>query len=107
MRLNQSKVIPNVARVLIGIVTFLNLQAAATFLFNPADYAPAFELNGAPGVAMVRGVGLLFIMWNIPYLVALINPIRHFVSFVEAVIMQAIGVLGESTILWSLQGDHP
>ena len=57
-------------------------------------------------MAMLRGMGLLFLMWNIPYLVALIHPLRHYVSLVEAVIMQSIGVAGESLLLAALPGQH-
>ena len=96
-----------IARSLVAIVTFLNLQAALYFLFNPQDYAPGFELAGEPGIAIIRGVGLLFLMWNIPYVVALIHPLHHFISLVEAVVMQAIGVVGESIILLTLPGAHP
>lgn len=95
-----------IARLLVGIVTFLNLQAAFYFLIRPQDYAPGFELIGEPGSAMIRGVGLLFVMWNIPYIVALIHPMRHFVSLIEAVVMQAIGVVGESLILLTIPDIH-
>lgn len=103
----QSSLSPIFARILIGIVTFLNLQAAIYFIFTPDKYAPGFELTGLPGNAMVQGMGLLFVMWNIPYIVALINPLRHFVSLIEAVIMQGIGVLGETALLLTLIGEHP
>jgi len=52
-------------------------------------------------------MGLLFLMWNIPYIVALLDPGRHFVSLIEAVVMQAIGVIGESILLMTLEGNHP
>lgn len=84
-----------------------NVQAAVAFLLAPATYAPGFELSGAPGAAMVRGLGVLFLMWNVPYAVALWHPIRQRVSLYEAVAMQAIGLVGESLILWSLGGRHP
>jgi hypothetical protein len=96
-----------IARILIGIVTFFNLQAAIQFMLQPEFYAAGFEIGGSPGEAMIRGVGLLFLMWNIPYIVALIHPFRHFVSLCEAVVMQAIGLAGESVILLTLAGEHP
>lgn len=95
------------ARILIGLVTFFNLQAAILFLLRPADYAPGFELSGASGNAVIQGMGLLFAMWNVPYIVALIHPIRHRISLIEAVVMQAIGVIGETGLLLSLPGTHP
>jgi hypothetical protein len=51
---------------------------------------------------MVRGLGVLFLMWNVPYLVALWHPVRHRVSLYEALAMQAIGLAGESLICLSL-----
>jgi hypothetical protein len=94
-------------RVLIGLVFFWNIQCAIAFLVAPATFAPGFELSGPAGDAIVRGVGVLFLMWNVPYAVALWHPIRHRVSLYEALAMQAIGLVGESLILWSLGGGHP
>ena len=95
------------ARSLVGVVTFLNLQAAFLFMLRPQHFFGGFELSGKPGMAMIRGMGLLFLMWNIPYIVALIHPLRHYVSLIEAVIMQAIGVAGESILLATLPQVHP
>lgn len=95
-----------IARLFIAIVVFFNLQAAAAFLMAPDRYAPGFELSGIAGEALVRGMGILFIMWNVPYLVALTNPLRQRVSLYEAVAMQAIGVIGESILLLTLPAGH-
>lgn len=95
------------ARVSIGLVFAWNLQAALAFLLAPGTYAPGFELSGAPGAAMIRGLGVLFLMWNVPYAVALWHPVRQRVSLYEAAAMQAIGLIGESLILGSLGGQHP
>mgnify|MGYP006961825181 FL=1 len=94
------------ARVLIGIVFFFNVQCAIAFLVAPEVYAPGFELGGAPGEGMVRGMGILFLMWNVPYGVALWHPLRLRVSLLEALVMQAIGVLGESLLLLNLEAGH-
>lgn len=94
------------ARLLIAIVVGWNLECAAAFLRHPQTFAPAFELSGIPGAAAVRGTGILFVMWNIPYLVALWNPRRHRLSLGEALAMQAIGLLGESLLLASLPDGH-
>lgn len=51
---------------------------------------------------MIQGFGLLFVMWTIPYLVALLDPIKHSASLLEAVLMQAIGVIGESLLLMNV-----
>jgi hypothetical protein len=92
----------NFSRLLIGLVLFWNIQCALFFLLWPGRYAPSFELAGLPGEAAVRGVGVLFLMWNVPYAVALWHPLRHRLSLFEATAMQAIGVIGESIILLSL-----
>ena len=95
------------ARLLIALVVAWNLECALVFLLSPAGFAPGFELTGIPGLAAVRGFAVLFVMWNIPYLVALWHPLRHRVSLREALVMQAVGVIGESFILLSLPGGHP
>jgi hypothetical protein len=88
-------------------VILWNVQCGIAFLVAPATYAPGFELSGPAGEAMVRGLGVLFLMWNVPYFVALLHPVRHRTSLHEAVAMQAIGLAGESLILWSLGSGHP
>ncbi len=95
-----------ISRILIGVVFIANLQCAVLFLWNPAGYAPGFELSGAIGDAIIRAIGLLFLMWNVPYAVALWNPIKHRVSLYEAVVMQSIGVIGETLLWWQLPTGH-
>jgi len=95
------------ARLLIAVVVAWNLECALVFLLNPGVYAPGFELTGIPGQAAVRGFAVLFVMWNIPYLVALWDPQRNHVSLWEALAMQVIGVLGESMILNSFPTGYP
>ena len=97
---------PVVSRLLIGLVLFWNLQCAIGFLIVPERYAWGFELQGTAGEAMVRGLGLLFLMWNVPYAVALWHPARHRLSLIEASFMQGIGLAGESLLLWALPAGH-
>ena len=94
------------ARLFIGLVFFFNVQCAIAFLAAPQVYAPAFELAGPAGEGMVRGLGLLFLMWNVPYAMALWHPVRHRLSLVEAIFMQAIGVTGETLLLASFPAGH-
>jgi hypothetical protein len=94
------------ARLLIAAVIAWNLQAAFVFFVNPGAYASAFELSGVPGAAALRGMAVLFMMWNVPYLVACWQPRRQRVSLWEALVMQALGVLGETCILLSLPAGH-
>jgi hypothetical protein len=95
-----------ISRTLIGLVLFFNLQCALAFIWSPEIFAPAFELEGETGSALIRGIGILFLMWNVPYSVAVINPRDHRISLYEAIIMQAIGVVGESLLLAALPAGH-
>jgi len=94
------------ARLLIAAVIAWNLQAAVAMLIDPTRSAAAFELSGAAGEAAVRGVAVLFVMWNIPYLVACWQPRGQRASLWVALAMQAVGVVGESLILLSLPAGH-
>lgn len=93
-------------RLLIAIVLFLNVQSAVEFLARPGAYMGGFGLEGVVGEQMVRAMGLLFLMWNVPYAFALANPMRNKISLIEAAIMQAIGLAGETCILL-LGGPYP
>jgi hypothetical protein len=89
----------NLARLLIALVLISNLYAALGFYFSPQAFIAAYELVGAPGEAAMAGFGLLFAMWQVPYLTAIMNPIKHKISLIEALIMQGLGVIGE-TFIW-------
>lgn len=96
----------NLARGLIGLVIIWNLGAAFVFLLQPEQYTGAYELGGQPGAAALRGIGLLFVMWNVPYVVALWHPVRHRTSLYEALVMQSIGLAGETLIYLTLPEIH-
>jgi hypothetical protein len=95
------------ARLLIGLVLFFNIQCAVLFLWKPEFFAPSFELAEAPGIALVRGLGLLFLMWNVPYAVAISNPQKRRISLYEAIAMQTIALVGETLIYLTLPATHP
>jgi hypothetical protein len=95
-----------VARLLIAIVLFWNLQAAFQFMRFPAAFAPAFQLEGVPGRAAIAGFGILFLMWQVPYGFALLHPVLFKVSLLTALIMQLIGVVGESILLATIPADY-
>jgi len=95
-----------IARLLIGVVTAWNLQAASIFIFSPDRFAPSYELSGAAGEAAVRGIGVLFLMWNLPYLFALQNPVRYQLALRFALLMQLTGLIGESYILSTLSTEN-
>ena len=84
---------------MIGLVFLINIQAGITFYFHPEKFAYAYELSGIPGLTATAGTGLLFLMWNVPYAFALANPYKHRVSLIQANIMQAMGLVGESILL--------
>ncbi|GAP06708.1 hypothetical protein ATHL_01565 [Anaerolinea thermolimosa] len=95
-----------ISRGLILIVLFLNLQCAIQFIFFPERYVYGFELVDEPGSIAVQGIGILFMMWNIPYIFAAFDPSKNFISLLEAVIMQGIGLAGETALYYSLTGEH-
>jgi hypothetical protein len=95
------------SRLLIGLVFAWNAQAALTFLLRPGAYAWAYELSGVAGEAAVRGVGVLFLMWNVPYAVAFWHPVRFRLALTLALVMQFVGFVGESFILAGIPVDHP
>jgi hypothetical protein len=94
------------ARLLIAIVTGWNLQAALVFILWPERFMGGFELTGIPGAAAVRGTGVLFVMWNVPYLVALWHPRKYRLVLGIMVVMQFVGLVAESLILFTLPDGH-
>ncbi len=94
------------ARFLVGLVLLFNVQCALAFLIAPEVYAPGFELSGDVGAGMVRAMGILFLMWNVPYVLAAVDPARRRVSLYEAVAMQAIGFTGELLLLVTFPPGH-
>lgn len=94
------------ARLAVGLVLVANLTAAIPYLIDPAAYAGAFELDGVPGAAMVRGLGILFLMWNVTYLPVVFDPLRQRTLFVVVLVQQVIGLAGEIWIVASLPSAH-
>lgn len=86
------------ARGFILIVFTFNILCAFQFILQPTRYTTSFDLTGDSGAAVIRSIGILFLMWNVPYAIALINPVGNFVALLSAVIMQALGVLGETWV---------
>lgn len=94
------------ARLWIGGVLFFNVQCALAFLIQPQAYVGAFELQGIAGEVMVRSMGILFLMWNVPYAFALIHPEKNRLSLWQAWAMQTIGLMGETILLATLPEGH-
>ena len=85
-------------RILIWIVTVWNIQCAILFILHPAQYAPGFNLDQTIGPTIIRSIGLLFLMWNIPYLLASIHPYRWRICLETAGVQQSLGLVGETWI---------
>jgi hypothetical protein len=83
-----------------------NLQAAVALLLQPDRHAAAFELGGEAGAAMIRGLGVLFLMWNATYPPVILRPHTHRLLFAIILAQQAIGIAGEAWIWASLSPAH-
>ena len=95
------------ARLLIAAVLLINIEVGLEFFIRPGIFAPGFEVSGVVGAAIVRAIGLLFLMWNVPYAFAAYHPVKRRISLYEALLMQTIGLVGEIYILWNLPSGHP
>ncbi len=94
------------ARLAVGGVCLANLSAALPFLLAPARYAAAFELSGEVGIALVRGIGVLFLMWNVAYPPVIAAPQRNRLLFALILVQQLVGILGEGWIAVALPAGH-
>ena len=94
------------ARLVVGAVFFFNVTCALAFVAWPERYAPGFELSGVPGRVLVRGIGILFLMWNATYPPVLARPDRHRTLFAVILAQQAIGVAGETWMWATLPPGH-
>lgn len=91
-----------IARVLVALVFFVNVQCAVQFLVWPGAYVGAYQVQGASAEAMVRTVGICFLMWNATYPPVIVYPQRYRVLFAVVIAQQIIGLVGESLLLASL-----
>ena len=92
-----------IARALIALVFAINVQCALQFILWPGAYTGAYQVEGASAEAMVRTVGICFLMWNATYPPVIARPDRYRVLFGAVVAQQVIGLVGESLLLASLQ----
>ena len=87
------------ARIAVLVVFVLNVTCAAQFILWPESYAPAYGLPSTPeSAAMVAGLGVAFLMWNVTYPAVIANPARFLALFVVVLVQQAVGLAGESYI---------
>jgi hypothetical protein len=95
------------ARLVLAVVFFFNVTCALAFIAGPAAYAASFEVSGVAGEVLTRGIGILFLMWNATYPLAMWNPYRYRWLFLIVIAQQAIGLGGETWMLLTLPPGHP
>jgi hypothetical protein len=94
------------ARIAVLVVFVLNVMCAVQFIAWPESYAPAYGLPATPeSAAMVAGLGVAFLMWNVTYPAVIVNPTRFRALFIVVLIQQAVGLVGESCIWANLVGQ--
>ena len=104
--MNQNRVALWLARLALAVVFCFNVNCALAFIARPGAFAPGFEVSGLPGEALVRGMGILFLMWNVTYPLAIWNPQRYRWLFVIIIVQQVIGLAGETWMLLALPPGH-
>ncbi len=95
-----------VTRLALAAVFCFNVGCGLAFVARPEAYAPSFEVSGVAGEALVRGIGILFLMWNVTYPLAIWNPWRYRWLFLIVIVQQAIGLAGEAWMLLTLPPGH-
>ena len=96
------------ARIALAAVFVVNVHCAVQFVIWPDAFASSFELTGMEGAVAVRGLGVAFLMWNATYPLAIIDPVKYRALFGVVIAQQVIGLVGESSILFSLPpGNGP
>lgn len=78
---------------------FLNVMCAIQFIVWPEAFAPSYGLpSTAESAAIVAGLGVAFLMWNVTYPAVIVDPVRFKVLYIVVLVQQAVGLLGESFI---------
>ena len=90
------------ARLLVAAVFAINVQCALQFVLWPDAYVGAYQLEGASAEAIVRSIGICFLMWNATYPPVIVKPERYRVLFGVIIAQQVIGLVGESLLYASL-----
>lgn len=89
-------------RVCFTIVFVWNVLCAVQFIGAPAPFVGAYQLSGIAGEAAIRGMGVVFLMWNATYPLFIYQPARFKVLGAVIVAQQLIGCVGEGVIWASL-----
>jgi hypothetical protein len=91
------------ARIAVLIVFILNVMCAIQFIADPMRNAAAYGLPATQeSAAMVAGLGVAFLMWNVTYPAVICSPRRFRALYVVVLIQQLVGLVGESFIWWRL-----
>ena len=93
------------ARVAVAVVCVSNLSAAIPFVLHPEAYAPGFEAAGFGGAALVRSLGLAFLMWQVAFVPVIWNP-RLRACFLVILAMQVVGLAGETWAVLAMPAGH-
>jgi hypothetical protein len=93
------------ARAAVAAVCASNLSAAIPFALNPGAYTRGFEVAGVGGEALVRALGVAFLMWQVAYVPVIWNP-RNRACFHVILAMQVVGLAGEAWMVLSLPEGH-
>jgi hypothetical protein len=94
------------ARLVLALVFCCNISCALAFIFEPAAYTAGFEVTGVVGEVLIRGIGILFLMWNATYPLVIWHPVRYWQLFLIVMAQQAIGVAGETWLWLTLPPGH-
>lgn len=94
------------ARIAVAAVCAWNLSAAVPFTLAPDRYVAAFEVSGPGAEALVRGLGILFLMWQVPFLPVVWHPRRYRTCLLVILAMQAVGLAGELWMMATLSPAH-
>jgi hypothetical protein len=95
-----------IARVMVFIVFFWNVQSALEFIMIPEGSIASYELAGVSGIVALQGIGVAFLMWNATYPVVIFKPIKFMVVYGIVLVQQIIGLIGESYILSTIPLDY-
>ncbi|MBN1318039.1 MAG: hypothetical protein JXA42_21330 [Anaerolineales bacterium] len=97
------------SRLAVVSVLVWHLSAAIPFTLHPETFITSFGVEGCGvgGTVMVRGLGVAFLMWQIPYLPVIWHPARQKTCFGCVLGMQVVGLLGELLMLIDLPSGNP
>lgn len=94
------------SRIVLTLVFAWNVLCAIDFIFTPDNFIGSYELAGISGKIAIQGLGIAFLMWNVTYPMAIMNPVKYIVLYRIILIQQLIGLIGETILLFSLDAEH-